>query len=673
MKAYRLLALFAFDVVAGPPPRPTPAVLDGHSSRRTDAADALSGDSKPATISDHVASIRKREVCQVFYLTDDETLTESGLIVAKEEGGPAFPDEWKTATLEEVQAAELAESFSEKEFAELVAARELTSLAKSKWSLDLADVRTKLLGYQPLSPKSLRVKPLKLGSAAPAAVGSALWMADVVESFIKEATVLDRVAAVTSIVPIVGCAVNARARLEKDDFDGADVIDTALCLIGDGLLLSPLAPLGILTHVVRAIMSMFEAPEVPTQESVQRARDAAWVRFLDDNVYTYIYSDAYLYPDQGFRYKLQSSLAIEAMAIQSRGAQRIGAANASSHFALLDASRSAEEKAEIKNGTLEAIHRIRRRVSTEIMRRQRRALLQLPTRLREDMNLSLESLVEGYNKNFTDKITSREMVRHYTQVNFAEPGSPESPTNNAGDVSRQLNEIATHLKNTPPPMPSLLEVAYIAGQSKGLEGVDPRALSPQHFIRDHLMGLSKQKRDRLALHHALEVARFLQGNVTEDELSTLWPSNDVKMVRELQLLIAIKYGRVYDGWKVKYARERFQGPEAFFFDKQDPTAMRYLTHPDVLPVQSEPDSPEYLALVIEVDMRLIDSVLEDLALEGIDISNARLRVHRLRKKLQGQKFGEAIIRDAVARGRGQSQHSSGAAVLPANGTVRAAV
>ncbi|EFY85174.1 hypothetical protein J3459_015789 [Metarhizium acridum] len=695
MKAHRLLAFFALEAVAAPPASNlTLAVLGGRPSPIVDTAvigkrvfDAISYDSKPAsegstalprdiierlapentqTISAGLAPIHKRDACERSYFTDDEVLLAESPLTSppSEEGGLTIPKE-QMASPEEVRASQVAESVSEKEFAELAAARELTAFAKATWSLDLAGVRKNLLGYKPLAPESPALRPLKLGSAAPLFISGGLWVAGVLQSFIKDVSALDKAAAITSIIPFIGCGVNAAADMEKGSFDD---IDTAMCLIGDGLLLSPLAPVGIVIHVVRAIIAQFKPPRLPDQESLQKARDDVWAKLLDDKVYTYIYSDRYLYPEKGFRDKLNSSLAVESLAVLSTAAQRIGAVHASCSRTLLNASISAEEKAEIQIEAQQAASKIRSRTSIEVIRSQRQLLLDIPVRLRQNIDLSLEALSNGYNQNFTAKLTSPEMVRHYTTTFIGDLGLLGDRLDDSGDVYRKLSEISTHLINTPPSLPSLFDIAYITGQSKGLEGIDPLVLSPRRFITYQLTGLSLHKLNMLSLHHTLEVARLLQGKTTMDKLSALWPSKDAEAVQQLHLLITMKYGRVYDEWKMKWAKKEFSGVMANLIDAHYPGAVRFLTHPDIPPVGSNPDNPPYLALIMGLSTEVVDNLLENADLEHIDMSQVKVRVQRLREMLSSTKFQETMLKLQMARVKQQPQNSWNATMAPAHAT-----
>lgn len=561
------------------------------------------------------------------------------------------------ATPKQLEAAKFAESVSEKEFGELAAKRGLTTLAKERWSWSLKDVRTKLK-YQPLSPTSPRLsgkgfKAPSVGGGALLVVGGTLYVSGIVEAFTHDATALDRAAAVTAIVPFVGCGVQAASDIEKGKGDG---LDTTLCFLGDGLLLTPAFPLGILVHVVRAIMHAFVPPDLPTKEEMQSSRDKTWNKFLDDHFYTYLYSHTDLYPKEGFADKLNSALAIEALAVVSEGAQTIGAVHASGKDAL-EAGASAEEKAQIENGTLAATEELRAAISKEIVRRQRQLLVTLPKALKDDTELSLKPTAEQYNKEFTEMLTSKQMISKYKKIYPQDPEVPQvQELSNEEEVRTTLNDIAAHLRQVTPTIPGLFDVAYIVGQSRGLVALDPQTLSPQDYVREKAPEQSDANVRLLSLHHTRQVGQLLQGRLREDQLSTLFPGQDAERSRDLQLLIAMKYGRIYDEWKFKRLAEIYGGVNGFFVDKQDPGIFHLVRHPDIPPVTADTLATPYLALVVGLS--------EEIVVAAGDIKqgslNARLADSDLQKitsvvQVLQQALAKYGVEDLMARARKQNR------------------
>ncbi|EGX88035.1 hypothetical protein CCM_09171 [Cordyceps militaris CM01] len=470
---------------------------------------------------------------------------------------PAGPEvEGGAVSPESPESIALAEKFSEEEFVHLATTRGMVKPLTETLSLSIKDIRTKRLGYKPLTPQSssFKIHPVKAiaGAAggALAVAGVTLWVKGMVDAFTHDTNDLDKTAAVTSIVPLVGCTTNLAAEAWKG---GVDSQDTALCYIGDGLLFTPFAPIGVAIHIVRWFISLNKAPPVPEKEVFLKHRDSQWERFLDEHVYTYLYSDnkeASNSKEKSFRVKLNSSLAIQGLAVISEGAQKIGAAKVLAQNAA-KASTDATEKAAIEKGSLEAVESIRAAVWNETILRQRAYLLEMPDSLRENAKASLKPLGEEFNKDYIANTTSISMATHYFEADLfpknpalIAAGAPilDTSPGNLALVQAQLKSIGAHLQTQPLPLPKLFTLGYIFGQSKGLDGLDPRVLSP----RDYLRATTKLSEDRInffALYHTLEVAKLLQGSIKEDELRNPWKS-DIPDARPLHLLIAMKFGRV---------------------------------------------------------------------------------------------------------------------------------
>ncbi len=516
------------------------------------------------------------------------------------------------------QAAELAETISEKEFVELASKRGLTTLAKEKWSMSLSDVRTSLK-YERLTPASPKVsgggfKGPSVGTGATVVVGGAIWVYGVVDAFTHNVTALDRAAAVTAIIPFVGCAVQTAAEAEKGGVDG---LDSALCFLGDGLLLTPAFPIGIAIHVVRAVISFFKPPPVPTLEDMQSARDKTWNRFLDDDIYTYIYShpsynEVTDHPrrsqEKTFREKLESAFAIEELAVLSHGAQTIGAATASAQDAL-EASASPEEKAEVENGILAAKQQLQTATFKEVVRRQRQLLLNLPKALKDSHAISLQPTADQYNKDFIDNLISEKMVNKYKKIIYAGADSPA--LSDADEVRYKLHDIATHLRQAPPVLPKYFDLAYIIGQSRALVSLNNSTLSPQEYVREKVPELSESSIQLHSLHHTLQVARLLTNKLTEDNLSTVFPNDDAEASRELQTLVAMKYGRLHDDYKFKWADSQFHGATSWLIGDDAPRIIRYLTHPEVPPTLEKTENTFYVSLVVGLSEAIVDSLTQN--------------------------------------------------------------
>ncbi|KAM0667770.1 hypothetical protein ACQRIU_003635 [Beauveria bassiana] len=519
------------------------------------------------------------------------------------------------------KSAKLAEEISEKEFAELAAKRGLDTLAKEKWQMSLSDVRTKLK-YEPLKPTSPKVgaggfKAPSIGAGAVAVVGGALWVHGVVSAFTHNVTELDRAAAVTAIVPFVGCAVGTAAAAEKGDVDG---LDSALCFLGDGLLLTPAFPVGIAIHVVRAIISFFKPPKLPELADFQRQRDQAWARYLQDDIYTYIYSHESYYEATGhprrskektFREKLESSLAMEKFAVISNGAQTIGHTEASAQDDL-EAADSPEKKAEMERGVQNATEQLHEAMSKEIVRRQRKLLIDMPKELKEKQDMSLQPTADQYNAEFIKNITTEQMVGKYRTIYPGDPEVPDSQRDDSGEIRAKLRGFGDKLRETPPALPRYFDLAYILGQSRSLLSIENNTLSVSEYIRDGAPEFSETQVQLHTIHHTLQVARLLNGKITEDELSTVSPTEDAQDARNVQTLVALKLGRVYDELKFKWASRQFHGATAWFPDQQIKGVNKFLTQPQVPPVPVETEDFENTYTYVSLVTGLSDAIVATL-------------------------------------------------------------
>ncbi|KAM3426391.1 hypothetical protein NHJ13734_009483 [Beauveria thailandica] len=460
--------------------------------------------------------------------------------------GPAAPESPETV--------ELADKFSDEEFVSFATTKKMAKSVTETLSLSIKDIRTKALGYKPLNPKSpsFKVRPGKVAAGganvALGVVTVGIWIKGMVDAFEHDVNLLDKTAAVTSIVPFVGCTTNLAAQAWKGEVDHQD---TALCYVGDGLLMTPLAPLGIAVHIIRWFISLGKPPAVPSKEVFVQHRDSQWEKFLADHVYTYIYSDSKEpsnSKEKSFRAKLSSTLNIRGLAIVSEGAQKIGAAKAVAQKSL-KASKDEAEKAEIEKGSVEVVEELRAGIWNDTVRSQRDYLLELPDALRDQSKASLKPLGEAFNDDYVKNVTSIQMASNFYQPDTSNkfPAYPGEKPGNLGLVQAKLGVIAAHVKNAPLPLPKTFSLAYILGQSKGLEGLDARVLSPRDYLRGQKAPkeLSEDRINFFSLFHTLEVTKLLQGYIKEDELRNPWKS-EIKDARPLHLLIAMKFGKIFE-------------------------------------------------------------------------------------------------------------------------------
>ena len=144
------------------------------------------------------------------------------------------------------------------------------------------------------------------------------------------------------------------------------------------------------------------------------------------------------------------------------------------------------------------------------------------------------------------------------------------------------------------PLPKLFDVAYVLGQSKGMLDIDLLRLNPGAFIRSRAPDMSQDDVDFYALHHALQISMLLRGTTTEEKLSKLWPSDsDAETVQELQLLLALKFGRTFGSQKMAAAAQlagQFPTPQE----------IKFMTHPSIPPLKIESEPMAYMGLILEL-------------------------------------------------------------------------
>ncbi|KAJ4155251.1 hypothetical protein LMH87_000507 [Akanthomyces muscarius] len=487
--------------------------------------------------------------------------------------------------LSESEKVDLAQKTSNEVFEDLFTSRKLSEKA-SEWGLKVQDARTQLVGYKPLTEQSPHFSMSKAGLALEGAALVA-WGVGMAQAFTSNSTGWEKAAAVTALIPFVGCGFNAIA--ESETKGGIDVIDQMLCITADILLFTPLAPFAFAIQVFRVIAGMFKTPSMPKAEEVQETRDKAWSTILDDKVYTYYYSDDSLSRNRKFRDKLNGTMYADTMAIVSDAADLIAAANATMQAS---AKGPNVDKEQINAVVLNVTDQIKTGISPKIVSRQREFLLQLPQRIKEGTDLSVQKMAEQFNKETMTQLTSNAMVKKYTPfvpVVEGDPGVDLEP-----QVRGELGALAAHLEKTPLPLPKLFDVAYVLGQSKGMLDVDPQTLNPSAFIKSRAPDMSQDDVDFYALHHALQISMLLRGTTTEEKLSKLWPSDgDDKTVQELQLLLALKFGRTFDSQKMAAAAQ-LAGQFA------TPQEIRFMTHPSVPPLKIESESMAYMGLILDL-------------------------------------------------------------------------
>lgn len=252
---------------------------------------------------------------------------------------------------------------------------------------------------------------------------------------------------------------------------------------------------------------------------------------------------------------MKDSLLFTELPVLSEAALDISLANPDV-LSAMQASTSDTDKSKTQSISLSAADNIREGISNETIHSQRDFLLHLPDQLLTSAEPYAKTLAEQFKREFTAELISDHTALKYTQftqgryLSVGEPIIP--PTNNFAQVQSALKRMAERLNSSPLRMPNRFDVAYVIGQSKGLQGMDPLIPTLRDFLKTQEPNLPESERDPLLLFHTLEVPRLLYGEKTEDELDSYWPSSgNTANLRPLQILIAIKFGKVFEEVKMK--------------------------------------------------------------------------------------------------------------------------
>ncbi|RCI11242.1 hypothetical protein L249_7764 [Ophiocordyceps polyrhachis-furcata BCC 54312] len=204
----------------------------------------------------------------------------------------------KIGEADEDVLARLTEAVAAKDFEQMAVRFGVADLAKSRGGLEVSELRARLKGYQSLSSSSsIRIadgiKKAKNAGKGVLLIGAlGLYIKQLVDVFSTETSALDRVAVVTSIVPVVGCGVQAGADGVKGD---VDPIGKTLCVVGDVLLFTPLWPLGVLFQLTRmwwesVAKKLIE--KISNPKTVYQSRLDGWNEFCG-GVEKYVRSDTF--------------------------------------------------------------------------------------------------------------------------------------------------------------------------------------------------------------------------------------------------------------------------------------------------------------------------------------------------------------------------------------------
>ncbi|PHH80425.1 hypothetical protein CDD80_1629 [Ophiocordyceps camponoti-rufipedis] len=121
--------------------------------------------------------------------------------------------------------------------------------------------------------------------AALTAVTLPLYIADVIYVFDSgSATTMDKVAAVTAIIPFVGCTTRLQSKYEQGDTDVLTTLDAAVCFTTDALIFTPLMPVAIVINFAYGIIRSIPLLE---DHHVLTLRDRQWEKRYSDIVAHY--------------------------------------------------------------------------------------------------------------------------------------------------------------------------------------------------------------------------------------------------------------------------------------------------------------------------------------------------------------------------------------------------
>ncbi|KAM3484938.1 hypothetical protein MY3957_010040 [Beauveria namnaoensis] len=195
-----MLGLAVTNVVASP-------VIRGTSDVKTSNAETSNAETSNA----------ETEILELLELYP----SSKGEAPPPEQAGPE-PGDGAVAP-ESPESVALAEKFSDDEFISFATTKGMIKSVTETLTLSIKDIRTKVLGYKPLDPKSpsFKVRPGKVAAgSANAALGVVtvgVWVKGMVDAFEHDVNLLDKTAAVTSIAPFVGCTTNLAAQTWKGE------------------------------------------------------------------------------------------------------------------------------------------------------------------------------------------------------------------------------------------------------------------------------------------------------------------------------------------------------------------------------------------------------------------------------------------------------------------------
>lgn len=274
----------------------------------------------------------------------------------------------------------------------------------------------------------------------------------------------------------------------------------------------------------------------------------------------------------------------------SEGGQAVGALNASSQV-----PDSSPDQEILQSNSQEAAEEIRETA------RQQRLLLGLPAVIRSNSTALLKTTAEQFNDNFIKKFTSKETDDRYrgSQENPS-PGGKLPGNSRQQYLVKLIDGIGQHLRETPLPMPDLVEV----GQFKRLTNIDPLLLSSREYMKQQANTVFEDDINRATIQHAFGISQLIQGIIKQHELPTIFPVQDSQSRQGLQVLLAMQIGKAYEEAKAKNAN-KFAGGYL------PGSGLQVLIHPWTISLKEHPDAPLLIGLVLGISKDLVEASLAE--------------------------------------------------------------
>ncbi|KAM0742762.1 hypothetical protein ACQRIT_002939 [Beauveria bassiana] len=474
------------------------------------------------------------------------------------------------------------EDASSIEFRALAGRYKVLSFVESKLKLKLTSFRFDTLKYKPLgntlspvkAPPSFGKLALKSLVKSFEVLGAAFYVHGVIEAFANNVTAIDRAAALTAIIPVVGCATQIAADIAGGHLEALDVVDDVMCVVGDVLLFNPVtAPFGIAVHIARFIIGLIRAalpspgPGPEVLREIKKVRDEAWTEFLQQSVYKELSS-------REFGDNMRSALATETLSLLSEGAQTIGILVESQKLALNktgDKTELEQLKSFFQNGT----EQVRKRLDSTILDAQRQYMVKLVANVRDqDMNASIQAAADAYNEFFITKnlteIGADDAIKQ--SIRGEKLPMPDSVT-----LAYLIGQASAQDIQVPPqPAPEIEEV-LTAPEPKDEKGLalrqaaandgnnwemHPLALNLPSYLQLKVQGMSQQDADAASIRQTAALIKFFDGSMTEEDLGEAAPGLEGVDSKEFSILAALNMGRKLKFWKLTDDRKLHFVPES---------------------------------------------------------------------------------------------------------------